>query len=138
MVNLSEMSRIIKSADKVLEAIDRAEELATRTTRHIDGIPRAGRRSSLVEIGAVKAADLEEAYEETVQKVQAMRSELAVMIESLPNIDDRAIMRLRYIKGYTPERIAEGVFRSERSVFYRIQKAKEQLAEKYPDRFIAD
>ncbi len=138
MVDLSEMSRIIRSADKVLEAIEKAEQTATRTTRHIDGIPRASRHTSLVESGAVKVVDLEEAYCETVQKVQAMRRELSEMIGALPDIDDRAIMRLRYIKGYTPERIAEATYRTERNVFYRIKQSKQQLAEKFPDRFTAE
>lgn len=138
MVNLSEMSRIIRSADKVLVEIEKAEQTATRTTSHIDGMPRVSRRTSLVERGAVKAVDLEEAYCETVRKVQAMRRELSEMIDSLPDIDDRAVMRLRYINGYKPERIAEGIFRSERDVFRRIQKAKEQLAEMFPDRFTAE
>ena len=138
MVNLSEMSRIILSAQKVLEAIENAEEMATRTTSRIDGIPRTSRRTSLVENGAVNAVDLEAAYCETVEKVQAMRRELSGMIDTLPSEEDRAIMRLRYIKGYAPERIADALYRSERNVFYRIKQAKLFLAEKFPGRFVAD
>lgn len=138
MINLSEMNRIINKAGKILEAIEKAEEHATSTTKAPTDMPHTTRRISLVEEGAVSIADLEAAYSEAVEIVQAMRRELAEMIEELPDIDDRAIMRLRYLKGYKPNAIAAATYNCERNVFIHVKKACMQLAEQFPDRFATD
>ncbi len=136
MVNLAEMDRIIRNATKIKESIEKAENRSTRMTRIIDNMPHSKEIRSLVEEGAVTAVDLKSAYVETYNIVQAMRNELSEMIDTLPNQEERSVMRLRYIHGYKPEFIADGIFVSERQIFRYIRSAKQHLAEKFPDRFI--
>ena len=135
MVNLAEMARIIRSAEKVLEHIELAEAQATRTTALPTGMPHAKGKKSLVEEGAVTIADLKEVYNDTLTALETMREELSEMIETLPNFDERIIMKLKYIKGYTFEAISESIHMSHRNMFYHLKHAKTELSERYPDRF---
>jgi DNA-directed RNA polymerase specialized sigma24 family protein len=43
-------------------------------------------------------------------------------------------MRLRYINGFSPEDIAEAIHRTDRSIYYYLSRAEDQLARKYPDK----
>ena len=62
-----------------------------------------------------------------------MRFELDPLISKLERGDDRAIMRLRYIKGFSPEYIAEAIGRTGRYVYYHISQAENDLALMFPD-----
>jgi DNA-directed RNA polymerase specialized sigma24 family protein len=62
-----------------------------------------------------------------------MQRELDPLIDNLDKPDDRAVMRLRYIECYSPEDIAEAIHRTDRSVYYYLSRAEDQLARAYPN-----
>ena len=63
-----------------------------------------------------------------------MKEALDPLISDLDNADDRAVMRLRYIKGFSPEDIAEAIHRTDRSIYYYLSRAEDQLVRKHPDK----
>ena len=67
-----------------------------------------------------------------LSELHDMRVILDPLINELDNADDRAVMRLRYIKGYSPEDIAEAIHRSDRSIYYYLSRAEDQIARKFP------
>ena len=74
-----------------------------------------------------------DAYREILDELQRMRDALDPLIDTLDNADDRAVMRLRYIKGYSPEDIADAIYRTNRSIYYYLARAEKQLVKMYPD-----
>lgn len=82
--------------------------------------------------------DMKETYSGMLDDLKKLRSELSVMIFTLPDKDQQMIMTLRYLKGYSPEIIASGTYTSRRTVFYVMKQAKQTLKEMYPDRIVID
>ena len=70
--------------------------------------------------------------EQTFEALEKMRREMDGLIDSLANPDDRAVMRLRYLKGRSPEEIAETIFMSDRMVYYILARAEKELARRFP------
>ena len=134
MVDLYRMRQLIRQTVKVQWKLEQAEARATKVTSVMTGIPRSGGIHDHVQDGAIKLAELKDAYRETVSELERMRSELDPVVSSLENAGDRAVMRLRYIKGFSPEDIAEAIGKTDRSVYYYISRAEDQLARNHPDK----
>lgn len=133
MVNLYRMRQLIRQTVKVQWKLEQEEARATKITTVLTGMPRGGSNHDQVQEGAIKIAELKEAYRETIGELEEMRKHLDPLISTLGNAVDRAVMRLRYIKGFSPEDIAEAIGKTDRSVYYSLSRAEEELAKKYPD-----
>ena len=133
MVNLYRMRKLIRDMVKVQWKIEQEQAKATKITTVLNGMPRGGSEHNQVEDGAIRIIDIKEAYREVVAELERMKTELEPLIDNLDNADDRAAMRLRYIKGFSPEDIAEAIHRTDRSIYYYLSRAEDQLARKYPD-----
>lgn len=134
MIDLYRMRELIRKTVKVEWRIERETARATKKTITVTGMPRGGIRRNQVEDGAVNIAELKEVYGEVIAELAQMRTELDPLICTLDNADDRAVMRLRYIKGFSPEDIAEAIHRTDRSVYYYLSRAEDQIARKHPDK----
>ena len=134
MVNLYRMRKLIRDTVKMQWKVEQEQAKATRITTVITGMPRGSGNQSNVESGAIRISDLKEAYREVVNELNAMQAELDPIISDLTNADDRAVMRLRYIKGYSPEDIAEAIHRTDRSIYYYLSRAEDQLVRMHPDK----
>ena len=134
MVDLFKMRMLIRRDVKVRWRLEQEEARATKITTRLTGMPRGGKQSNQVEEGAIKISELKEAYGEILSELRMMQQELDPLISSLDNPDDRAVMRLRYIKGFSPEDIAEAIHRTPRSIYYYLARAEDQLARAYPDK----
>ena len=132
MVNLYRMRKLIRDTVKVQWKVEQEQAKATKITTTLTGMPRGGANHNQVEEGAIRISDLKEAYREVVEELDGMKAELDPMIDGLDNADDRAVMRLRYIKGFSPEDIAEAIHRTDRSIYYYLSRAEDQLVRKYP------
>ena len=133
MVNLAEMNRTRRAAARIAEEIERAAINATRITTVPDGMPHGRRSQSKVENGAVSLVMLKTEYSETLAILEQMKTELDVMISSVDDADRRAVLRLRFIYGYKPEQIAEGIGTCVRTVFRLMKEGKEELLHRFPD-----
>jgi DNA-directed RNA polymerase specialized sigma24 family protein len=133
MVNLYRMRQLIRQTVKVQWKLEQEEARATKITTVLTGMPRGGGGHDQVADGAIKLAELKEAYKETIGELERMRTELDPLISKLERGDDRAIMRLRYIKGFSPEDIAEAIGRTDRFVYYRLSDSENELSKMFPD-----
>ena len=134
MINLYRMRKLIRDTVKLQWRVEREQAKATKITTVLTGMPRASGNHSKVEDGAIRVADLTEAYEEVMKELSDMRAELEPLIASLDNADDRAVVRLRYIKGFSPEDIADAIHRTDRSIYYYLSRAEDELVRKHPDK----
>lgn len=134
MVNLYQMRQLMRRTLKVQWKIEQEEARATKITTVITGMPHGGGGLDQVADGAINISEIKAAYREVLGELQQMRDELDPLISSLENADDRAVMRLRYINGFSPEDIAEAIHRTDRSIYYYLSRAEDQLARKYPEK----
>lgn len=134
MVNLFRMRKLIRETVKLQWRREQTIAKATKITTVLTGMPRGSGTSSQVEDGAIKISEVNDAYREVFDELVAMQTELDPLIDSLDRADDRAVMRLRYIKGYSPEDIAEAIHRTDRAIYYYLSRAEDQLARMYPEK----
>ena len=137
-INLFQMRRLIRETVKVQWRLEQEHAKATKITTVLTGMPRASGNHSQVEDGAIRLADLQEAYAEVLSDLHDMRAVLDPLIDELENADDRAVMRLRYIKGFSPEDIAEAIHRSDRSIYYYLSRAENEICRKHPSKVQAN
>ena len=74
-------------------------------------------------------ADALSAYREAIDELEGMRHELEPLIDMLEDMDEKAVMRMRYLHGYRPEEIAMAIHRTDRSVFYYLNRAERHVLE---------
>ena len=134
MIYLYRMRQLIRQTVKVEWRIEQEQARATKITTTITGMPRGGSQHDQVQDGAIRIAELKEAYREILNELEQMRTELDTLINQMVDADDRAVMRLRYIKGWSPEDIAEAIHRTDRSVYYYLSRAEDVLVREYPDK----
>ena len=132
MVNLYRMRMLMRQTLKVQWKIEQERAKATKTTTVITGMPHGGSGHDQVADGAIGIAEITAAYAEVLHELEVMRYELEPLISELDNPDDRAVMRLRYINGFSPEDIADAIHRTDRSIYYYLSRAEDQLVRKYP------
>lgn len=134
MINLSRMRTLISYERRLKFRYQKKLAKATQITAQLTGLPRATGNRSQVESGAIDLAEVEEAYREIFEELENMRKELEELILHLDNIDDRGIMRLRYIDGCELRDIPGAVNVSERTMFYHLSGAERKLISMFPDR----
>ena len=134
MVKFSRMRVLIKHTVNLQWRKEREMARATKSTATITGMPRATDNHSKTEDGAIRISEVQDAYREVISELEAMRSELNPLLNSLDNPDHLAAMRLRYIKGYSPEDIAEANSKTPRSIYYYLSQAENKLARMYPEK----
>lgn len=134
MINLFRMRQLLRQTVKVQWRIEQEEARATKITTVLTGMPRGGGQHDQVQDGAIRVAELRDAYREIMEELETAQSALDPLISELEDADDRAVMRLRYIKGFSPEDIAEAIHRTDRSVYYYLSRAEDQLARRFPDK----
>lgn len=132
-INLYRMRQLLRQTVKVQWRIEQEAAKATKITTVLTGMPLGGSQNNQVQDGAIRIAELRDAYREIMDEITSLQAALDPLISTLDNADDRAVMRLRYIKGFSPEDIAEAIHRTDRSVYYYLSRAEDQLARKYPD-----
>lgn len=134
MINLFRMRQLLRQTVKVQWRIEQEEARATKITTVLTGMPRGGGQHDQVQDGAIRVAELRDAYREIMEELDTAQAALDPLISELEDADDRAVMRLRYIKGFSPEDIAEAIHRTDRSVYYYLSRAEDQLARRFPDK----
>lgn len=133
-MNLYRMRQLMRDTIKVRWRVEKEMARATKVTTVLTGMPRGGSGHDQVSEGAIKVDEVKAAYREVLEELEQMQRELDPLIDKLENPDDRAVMRLRYIEGYSPEDIAEAIHRTDRSVYYYLSRAEDQLARKFPEK----
>lgn len=136
MVNLYRMRMLIRQATKLQWRKEREIAKATKITTVLTGMPRGGSGKNKVEDGAIKVAELEEAYIEVLEELRNMKRELSPLINTIENADLRAAMRLRYIDEHRPEEIADAIPLAERTVYRYLKQGEDEICKKFPDKVV--
>lgn len=134
MISFSQMQKMITSELRLKKLYGSKFDSATNISPVLTGMPHGSGTTSKVETGAVALVEVYEAYREMFENLESMRKELDEMLPSLGNDDDIAIMRYRYIFGYSPKMIPRKINLSERSVFYHLLHSERELIKTFPER----
>jgi len=137
-INLFRMRQLMRQIPRKLWQIEQERAKATKITTVLTGMPRASGNHSQVEDGAIKLAELEEAYADALSELYGMRQMLEPLIDTLEDARLSATMRLRYIKGYSQDEIAESIYVATRTVRRYLCQAEKELCKRYPDQVSAD
>ena len=132
-INLYRMRMLERKTRKLAWRIERERARAERSSCVLTGMPGREYRSSRVEDGAIRISELKDVYRETFEELDGMREALEPVISSLDDPTERGVMRLRYLKGYKAEEIAEAVYLTDRMVYYILRRSERKLAERYPE-----
>lgn len=127
MTDLRRMRQLMKMLPGILWEIEKKEANATRTTTSITGMPRGGGGINRSEDARILLIAVKDSYREAMKELELLRIDLEPRLEKLTDDDERAIMRLRYIHGYDPEKIAEAVSYHPRTVYRRLKSAERKL-----------
>lgn len=137
MVNLYRMRMLMsRKTVKLLWRIEQEQARATKITTVMTGMPRGSGGHDQVADGAIKITELKEAYSDTIAELEIMRQELLPLINTLDDVDLRAAMLLRYIKGRRPEEIADAISLADRTIYRYLLRAENELCRRYPDKVI--
>lgn len=107
---------------------------AEKMTSVVTGMPHgSGGDRSPVEESAIKLADMEEAYAEILRELDEIREALDPLIDGIEglepkHVEQRAMMRLRYIDGYSIPQIANATNRCERRVQQILRDAEKKIS----------
>ena len=137
-INLFRMRQLMRQIPRKLWQIEQERAKATKITTVLTGMPRASGNHSQVEDGAIKLAELEEAYADALKDLNEMRRLLVPLIDTLEDARLSATMRLRYINGYSQDEIAESIYVATRTVRRYLYQAEKELCQRYPDQVSAD
>jgi DNA-directed RNA polymerase specialized sigma24 family protein len=136
MVNLYRMRQLMRQVPRKLWQIEQEKAKATKITTVLTGMPRGGSGRNQVEDGAIKLAELKEAYEAVMNELHYMQIELIPLIDTLEDARLSAAMRLRYINGYSQNEIADAIYVADRSVRRYLMLAERELCKRYPDKIV--
>lgn len=128
MTDLRRMRQLMKRLPSILWEIERKEANATYVTSSITGMPRGGGGLNKTENTRITLIAVKDAYREALKELEELRRDLEPNLMQLMDEDERAIMRMRYIHGYEPEKIAEAVSYHPRTVYRKLKSAERKLA----------
>lgn len=126
MINFYRMRYLMDRVPKLLWDTERAEANATRITSNITGMPKGGSMNRQ-EDSYITLAEVRDAYREANEELTTMLAELMPQIDALDDVDEKAVMRLRYLQGRKPDEIAIMLGKSRRGVYYFLTRAERKI-----------
>lgn len=127
MLDLQRMRQLMKRLPSILWEIEQKEADATRITTNITGMPHGDSSRNKTENATLALIIVKDAYREAISELESLRREADPLISMLTDEDERAIMRMRYIHGYDPEKIAQVVLYHPRTVYRKLKRAERKL-----------
>ena len=128
VTDLKRMRQLMKKLPSILWEIERKEANATRITSTITGMPRSGGGMNRTEEARIALIAVKDSYREAITELEKLRKDLEPNLMRLTDEDERAMMRMRYIHGYEPEKIAQAVSYHPRTVYRKLKSAERKLA----------
>lgn len=84
----------------------------------LDGMPKATSSGSDLADTVARIVEIKKTAETAYQKMLILESEISDVIEAVPDLDEKMLLRLRYIEGLKWNEVAETMHMAERTVFY--------------------
>lgn len=129
MIDFVRMRELIREAPRRCYAVEAARARAYGSGVRLTGMPGGSSSGDKLERDAITIMEVEVAYLETLKELRVMQAELRPMIDRLEDAGERAVMRLRYLDGYSPDRIAssELVPMARMTVYRHLRRAEENI-----------
>ena len=127
MVDLKRMRVLMQRMPSILWEIEKKEANATRTTSPITGMVYSSNGSNRQEEANIMLISVRDAYHEAVEELESLREQLKPMLPRMDDDTERAIIRLRYIYGYDPQKIAQAISYHPRTVLRKLSSAETKL-----------
>lgn len=106
LIDFERMRELIRQVPRQCFEIEKALSGAVGGTAGFDDMPRGSSKGDKLERDVIKLSEIRDAYIEAVCELERMRTDLRPMIATLDDPNERAVMRLRYLDGYSPDQIA--------------------------------
>ena len=127
MVDLKRMRVLMQRMPSILWEIEKKEANATRITSPITGMVYSSNGSNRQEEANIMLISVRDAYHEAFEELEALREQLKQLLPRLDDDTERAIIRLRYIYGYDPQKIAQAISYHPRTVLRKLSSAEAKL-----------
>lgn len=127
MVDLKRMRVLMQRMPAILWEIEKKEANATRITSPITGMVYSSNGSNRQEEANIMLISVRDAYREAIEELESLREQLKPMLPRLEDDTERAIIRLRYIYGYDPQKIAQAISYTPRTVLRKLNSAETKL-----------
>ena len=115
----------LRYAEKCFRELDLARESTVRSPR-MDGMPRTGSVSGL-EMQVAMIERIRKKAEKEREKVLAMLDQIMDMIDMLDDPEQKTVIKLHYVYGYSWAEVAISADMAERTVYYVHGKALSEL-----------
>lgn len=125
---LSQYLELNSDINADLEEIARLRALAAKVSPS-ERLSDGGNISDRVGRTVAKIVDLENRINEEIDRFVDLRGEIAALINRVPNVKQRQVLRYKYINGWTEERIAEEMNITDRWVRELHKKALKNFEE---------
>lgn len=131
MVDFARMRTLLRIVPKACFELEQLMSSAVGGTTNLSDMPKGGSSGDKLERDVIRVAELREAYQEAFDELDAMKNELQPLLRKLKDEDVRAVMRLRYLVGYSPDEIdQDGRLPMSRATIYRMLRNGEQEVKK--------
>jgi len=125
---LSQVFRLDRKINNKLRHTVSLREMATRGTGSIHAQRVSGTdKHSVMENAVTRLVDLEHEINTDIDKLVALKLELAVFISQVDNQVCKMLLELRYLEGSTWEEVAEQIGYDLRSVYWLHGKTLQEL-----------
>lgn len=123
----------LRYAQLCFRELDMAMDVSIKSPR-LDGMPRGGSLGGL-ELQVAEIEALRRKAEKAREKVLAMLDQIENMIDGLDDMDQKMVIKMRYIYGCQWAEIAVSANMAERTVYYLHGKALAELRKKQKEAF---
>lgn len=114
---LGQAYRLDQRIDSKIEQVSSLRTLATKATSTISDMPgSATRNTHRMEDIIIKIIDLENEINADIDLLVTLKKEIPIVIDSVSNVDERLVLRYRYVHNFTWSKIGDELNADERTV----------------------
>lgn len=125
---LGQAYRLDQRINSKLEQVDSLNELATKATSTLTGMPKNPNKSkSIVADTVVKIIDLQTEINKDIDRLVDLKREIVAMIKSVSNTEHQTLLELRYLCFKSWEQIAVDMGYNVRHVYRIHDEAVEKI-----------
>ncbi len=125
---LGQAYRLDQRINSKLEQVDSLNELATKATSTLTGMPKNPNKSkSIVADTVVKIIDLQTEINNDIDRLVDLKREIVAMIKSVSNTEHQTLLELRYLCFKSWEQIAVDMGYNVRHVYRIHDEAVEKI-----------
>ena len=126
---LGQAYRLDQRINSKLEQVDSLNELATKATSTLTGMPKNPNKSkSIVADTVVKIIDLQTEINNDIDRLVDLKREIVAMIKSVSNTEHQTLLELRYLCFKSWEQIAVDMGYNVRHVYRIHDEAVESIS----------